>query len=61
MEMDRATQAALRHYEAMKKAQKKYYEKKMDAKGPRRTRGRPAKSKEEGVAEGSIEDASKSV
>lgn len=34
---------AEKHYQAMKKAQKKYYEKKMDAKGPRKGRGRPKK------------------
>jgi hypothetical protein len=37
---------AEKHYLAMKKAQKKYYEKKMDEKGPRRGKGRPRKEKE---------------
>lgn len=36
--------AAVKHYLAMKAAQKRYYEKKMDAKGPRRPRGRPPKN-----------------
>ena len=36
---------AEKHYLAMKKAQKKYYEKKMNEKGPRRGRGRPKKEK----------------
>ena len=40
---------AEKHYLAMKKAQKKYYEKKMDAKGPRKCRGRPKKEKEHWV------------
>lgn len=34
---------AMKHYEAMRRAQKKYYEKKMDALGPRRKPGRPRK------------------
>lgn len=46
-------EAALRHYDAMRRAQSKYYNKKMDAKGPRRKAGRPKKVAAEGVAEGS--------
>jgi hypothetical protein len=42
--------AAVKHYEAMRRAQKKYYEKKMDAKGPRRAPGRPRKEVAEGGA-----------
>jgi len=34
---------AERHYQNMKKAQKKYYNKKMNEKGPRRPVGRPRK------------------
>lgn len=44
-------EAALKHYDAMRRAQKKYYEKKMNAKGPRRGPGRPKKEvAEEGGA-----------
>jgi hypothetical protein len=41
--VDPVLTSALKHYEAMRRAQKKYYEKKMDAKGPRRGPGRPKK------------------
>lgn len=40
--------AALRHYEAMRRAQKKYYEKKAGPKEERRPRGRPRKPVAEG-------------
>ena len=41
--MDSSTAIAVRNYEAVRRAQKRYYEKKMNEKGPRRPRGRPAK------------------
>lgn len=44
---DKELTPAEKHYLAMKKAQKKYYEKKMDEKGPRRGKGRPRKEKTE--------------
>jgi hypothetical protein len=71
MDQDKTTQAAVRHYEAMKRAQKKYYEthkedilrkcrekyEEVRATQPPRHRGRPPKR----VAEGSEEDASKTA
>jgi hypothetical protein len=42
--------AAMRHYEAMRRAQKKYYEKKAGPKEERRPRGRPRKVVAEGGA-----------
>lgn len=39
--------AALRHYDAMRRAQHKYYEKKMGPKDQRRPRGRPKKVAED--------------
>lgn len=41
--MDPTTLAALKHYEALKRAQKKYYEKKAGPKEERRKVGRPKK------------------
>ena len=43
--MDQARMdAAVKHYEAMRRAQKKYYEKKAGPKDERRPRGRPKKT-----------------
>lgn len=45
--MDQARMdAAVKHYEAMRRAQKKYYEKKAGPKEERRPRGRPKKTPE---------------
>lgn len=43
--------AALKHYEAMRRAQKKYYDKKAGPVESRRPRGRPKKVSAEGGAE----------
>ena len=54
---DKTISAAVKHYESLKRAQKKYYEKKAGPKEERRPRGRPRK-----VAEPpSEEDSSKRV
>jgi len=50
MEQDAKVEAALKHYEAMRRAQKKYYEKKAGPKEERRPRGRPKKVVAEGGA-----------
>ena len=41
--------AAVKHYEAMRQAQQRYYDKKMGPKEGRRPRGRPKKVVAEGV------------
>lgn len=48
-------EAALRHYTALRAAQKRYYDKKMGPKEERRPRGRPRKV----AAEGSVETSGK--
>lgn len=46
MEGEKKIASAMKHYQAMKEAQKRYYEKKAGPQDDRRPRGRPKKEKE---------------